>query len=86
MNFDPSLSQIAGRTKIYKDGDHTYVIDKRRRSRLIMADGRKILQISKKIIDHDTNATVKVLISGPICTKTKDYLYSQNIDILVDEK
>lgn len=59
-----------------------FVIDKKRKSRLIMKDGEKILEQAKKIWQENPLAQVDLLIEGPICSKTKDFLSSHKIKII----
>ncbi len=52
-----------------------------RKSRIIMKDGIKILEMVKKINKVDRNKRVSVLTSAPVCSKTKQFLLDNNTPI-----
>lgn len=72
---------ISPRNKIFRLGHRRYAIEKKRKSRLIMQDGRKILDMAQKIRAQIPDAQVSVLISGPLCSKTRQFLTENAIDI-----
>ena len=53
-----------------------------RKSRIIMSDGRKILEKANKIkkIQHDSRISVKT--SAPVCSKTIQFLKDNDIEII----
>ena len=69
------------RIKLLREGNKI-IIDKRRKSRIIMKDGRQVLDIAKAINLSDSKSQVNLLIQGPICSKTVNYLAENNIGIL----
>ena len=49
----------------------------------IMKDGKKIVETAN-IIKNQTNKRVFLATTAPICSKTKTYLVSKNIQIVTD--
>ena len=49
----------------------------------IMKDGKKIVETAS-IIKNQTNKQVFLATSAPVCSKTKNYLESKNIQIVTD--
>ena len=75
--IDPTIYNINPRTKLAKVNDSiAIVID--RKSRVIMKDGEKILDIAR-IIRKKTKSQIMLLTSAPVCSKTKIYLSNNNV-------
>ena len=74
---------LSSRTKLAMDDKQNYYIIKNIKSRIIMSDGKKILDISKKI-KKKTNATVFLATTAPLCSKTKTYLKENKIETIFD--
>lgn len=62
--------------------DNAIIIVKQRKSRIIMKDSKQILDIANKIRIQEPNKEIKLLISGPICSKSIKFLKENNIDII----
>jgi hypothetical protein len=75
---------LAKRVKLVQLENNTIGIVKKRKSRIIMKDGRQILDIAQQIRNVDTNASIALLISGPICSKTTKLLSENNIEIILE--
>ncbi len=73
---------LAKRVKLVRMKDNTIGIVKKRKSRIIMKDGRQILDIAQQIKSVDADASIALLISGPICSKTTKFLADNNIEII----
>ena len=58
-----------------------FIIIIRRKSRIIMKDGRKLLEKIAKIKAVVPNAQVDVQTTAPVCGKTKRFLSENNVDI-----
>ncbi len=63
--------------------DRNYYIIKNVKSRIIMKDGKKIVETAS-IIKNETKKQVFLATSAPVCSKTKNYLISKNIQIVTD--
>ncbi len=62
-------------------GSQAYSLVIRRKSRIIMADGRKLLEKSNKIKESLPGATVIVETSAPVCSKTRAFLSDHGIEV-----
>ena len=74
---------LSSRTNLAMDDKQNYYIIKNIKSRIIMSDGKKILDISRKI-KKKTNATVFLATTAPLCSKTKTYLKENKIETIFD--
>ena len=81
--LDSSTLGLSKRTQVSVDRDHNYYIIKNIKSRIIMKDGKKIVEIASTI-RNQTNKRVFLATTAPICSKTKNYLISKNIQIVTD--
>ena len=80
-NIDPTQYNLPSRVDLRQDrsGDLLIVID--RKSRIIMKDGVRILEMVKKINKIDPKKNISVRTSAPICSKTKKLLLVNSIMI-----
>ena len=78
-NIDPTQYNLSSRVDLRQDrsGDLLIIID--RKSRIIMKDGVRILEMVKKINKIDPKKNISVRTSAPICSKTKKLLLENNI-------
>ena len=61
-------------------GQMFLIID--RKSRIIMKDGNRILEIIQKIQTKEKNKIPTVLTSAPVCGKTREFLNENKIEII----
>ena len=80
-NIDPTQYNLSSRVDLRQDrsGDLLIIID--RKSRIIMKDGVRILEMVKKINKIDPKKNISVRTSAPICSKTKKLLLVNSIMI-----
>ena len=78
-NIDPTQYNLSSRVDLRQDhsGDLLIIID--RKSRIIMKDGIRVLEMVKKINKIDPKKNILVRTSAPICSKTKKLLLENNI-------
>ncbi len=78
-NIDPTQYNLSSRVDLRQDrsGDLLIIID--RKSRIIMKDGIRVLEMVKKINKTDPKKNISVRTSAPICSKTKKVLLENNI-------
>jgi len=76
--------RLAKRTKLIMLKKDRIGIIKKRKSRIIMKDGRQILDIAGQIRKVDAGLSIALLISGPICGKTTKFLNENQIEIIID--
>ena len=78
--IDPKLYNLHSRVTLRKNKKDIYVVIDRK-SRIIMKDGHRILEIVKKIRGFETGKNVSVLSGAPVCSKTQKFLTKNNITI-----
>jgi hypothetical protein len=80
-NLDPKKFGLPPRTDLVKeeDGSIWLVID--RKSRIIMADGRRILEKINKIKALEPKTKIGLMTSAPVCGKTTLFLGEQGVEI-----
>ena len=78
-NIDPTQYNLSSRVDLRQDrsGDLLIIID--RKSRIIMKDGIRVLEMVKKINKIDPKKNILVRTSAPICSKTKKLLLENSI-------
>ena len=79
---DPKKYNLSSRLNLEKDSENNYHIVVNRKSRIIMKDGIKIKNQAKQIKSFDSSAKVKLKTSTPVCSKTKHYLFTEDIEIV----
>lgn len=82
MNLSPKEFGLPPRTVLEQLNKQAIAIVIDRKSRIIMADGRKILEKAKKIGERRPDAKVSLKTSAPVCSKTVRYLESAGIEII----
>lgn len=82
--IDPKQYGLSARVKLeWIEKDHIKII-LHRKSRIIMKDGQRILDMAKQITNIDSSIKVSLGISGPICGKTIKSLMDSGIQVDVD--
>lgn len=81
MKLDPKKYGLPARTHLEKIGDHTIGLIIDRKSRIIMADGKKILEKAKSIKERDPLTQVTLVTTAPICSKTEIFLEDSGITV-----
>ena len=80
--IDPKEFGITGKTFIERVGKNHYAIVISRKSRIIMSDGRKLLDKFDLIKKTKPGAKLSLKTSTPICSKTTTFLKDHKIDII----
>tara|TARA_B100001250_G_scaffold382516_1_gene375728 strand:- start:1215 stop:1499 length:285 start_codon:yes stop_codon:yes gene_type:complete len=83
ISISADALSLSSRTKLAIDDKQDYYIIKNIKSRIIMSDGKKILDIAKKI-KKKKNAAVFLATTAPLCSKTKKYLKENKIEAIFD--
>ena len=81
LNINPKNYNLSSRIILQEDILKKLFIVVRRKSRIIMKDGVRLLGISKKIKEKEKNRKTGVLTTAPICSKTKKYLEENGISV-----
>ena len=80
MKLDPKKYGLSTRTVLIENEQKEIIIVINRKSRIIMKDGRKILENARKI-QQKQNKTISVRTGAPVCGKTKQYLQKKGIEV-----
>lgn len=80
--LDPIRFVLPSRTVIEQVDDHTIAIVISRKSRIIMADGQKILDKAAAIQAASPPVTVALKTTAPVCSKTKVFLEEAGVRVL----
>jgi hypothetical protein len=75
FGFTPST-----RLELLKENSVAIVID--RKSRIIMKDGKKILEKAEIIKEKMGDCVISVKTSAPVCSKTTKFLTENGIEVL----
>lgn len=78
---DPRYYGLPPRTKLKQYGDTTIAIVLDRKSRIIMADGKKLLEKAALIKEKKPDVAVALVTTAPVCSKTKILLTENNIAV-----
>ena len=81
--ISPSDLGLPNRTKIAIDDRGGHYIIKNIKSRIIMKDGKKILEIAKKI-KTQKKTDVFLATTAPICSKTREHLKKNKTETIFD--
>jgi len=86
MIIDPKEFGLSPRTVLEQAGSNAIVIVILRKSRVIMADGRKIVEKARKIQKVRPEVTVALKTSAPVCSKTITFLEGEGIRLISEER
>ncbi|UCD65388.1 MAG: hypothetical protein JSW69_04995 [Deltaproteobacteria bacterium] len=81
---DPKSLGLHPRLLVAEIDKNTLAIVINRKSRIIMADGKKILANITKIKKAKPGKKVIVKTTAPVCSKTLQYLGDQGIEVIRD--
>jgi len=79
---DPISLGLPAKTTVETVDRNTLAIVIKRKSRIIMADGRKILAKAAKIKEAKPGCRVMLKTTAPVCGKTLQFLANQGIEVL----
>lgn len=80
--LNPQKFGLSSGTEIEQTDESTVTIILKRKSRLILADGKRIAEKVKKIKVELPETKVLLKTSAPVCGKTRDYLRWEGIEII----
>jgi hypothetical protein len=83
MTLNPKEFGLPARTVLEQVDDTTTAIVMNRKSRIIMADGKKILEKARKIQEVQPSITVALKTTAPLCSKTRRFLEDEGIPLLI---
>ena len=82
MKLSPQDYGLNTRTRLTQLESHVIGIVVDRKSRIIMADGKKLFEKAKQIQLVAPSVEVKLVTTAPICSKTRTFLENSGISIL----
>ena len=80
--IDPKLFGLHPTTILKQSDAKSFALVINRKSRVIMKDGRKIVQTAALIIGKVPGATVSLRTSAPVCSKTRAMLAKNNVELV----
>ena len=81
--LDPKLYGLPPRTVLKKITGRHIAIVINRKSRIIMSDGKKILEKAEKIKKKQKSMKVSLETSAPVCSKTVKFLSDNKIEVIL---
>lgn len=81
-DIDPKDFGLPPRTLIEQVDKSTVALVINRKSRIIMADGRKLLEKAESIRQAMPGVSVVLKTTAPVCGKTKKFLAEEGLAIL----
>ena len=78
---DPIQYNLHSRADLRQDKEGALFIVVDRKSRIIMKDGHRILEMVNTISREDQSKKVSIRTSAPVCSKTKKFLLESGIVI-----
>jgi hypothetical protein len=82
MMLSPKEFGLPRRTVLEQVDESTVAIVINRKSRIIMADGRKILEKFEKIKKIRPSCIVALKTTAPVCSKTVQFLETEGIQLI----
>ena len=80
IDVNPKQYNLNARVRLKKSNKNIFVVIDRK-SRIIMKDGCRIVDIAKQICSFEKDIRISVLTNAAVCSKTKKFLYQNNITI-----
>ena len=78
---DTKKYNLSSRVSLQENSSNELCIVINRKSRIIMKDGYRILEIAEKIKQVENKRKVKVLSSAPVCSKTRAFLNKKGLSL-----
>ena len=79
--LDPKTYGLSSRDKLIKISKNHFALVIERKSRIIMTDGRRILEKVKKVLEKTTGVKISLRTNAPVCSKTSAFLREKGIEI-----
>ena len=81
-SINPKQYGLSARDRLEKLSDNHFALVINRKSRIIMADGKRILHKAEILRTHQPDVSVSVKTNAPVCSKTWAFLQNHDIDIM----
>ena len=79
---DPKTFGLTAATRIEQSDKDTYAIVIQRKSRIIMKDGKTLLEKVEKIRSRYPAANVSLRTTAPVCSKTRAFLKENGVSVI----
>tara|TARA_B100001996_G_C18664645_1_gene594428 strand:- start:1552 stop:1812 length:261 start_codon:yes stop_codon:yes gene_type:complete len=79
--IDPKKYNLSSRVILKESSNEQIFLIINRKSRIIMKDGNRILDIIQKIKTIEKDKKTLVLTSAPVCSKTRQFLNKNKVEI-----
>ena len=76
--INPADYNLHPRTRLVGENKNIFIVINRK-SRIIMKDGHRIVEIANKIKSVKNEKSVGVMSNAPVCSKTQKFLISNGI-------
>lgn len=80
--IDPEKYGLPKKTSLVKIGKNHIGIVKNRKSRIIMSDGKKLLETAEKIRKTEPGIAISIITNAPLCSKTQAFLNEHSISFI----
>jgi hypothetical protein len=84
--IDPKQIGLSSRDRIERISYNQLALVIDRKSRIVMADGKRILEKVRKIQKNEPGVTVTLQTKAPVCSKTRTFLAENNVTIELDSE
>ena len=83
MRLNPKNYGLPARTLLEKVDENTIALIIDRKSRIIMTDGKKLLEKVNIIKNVQPAVKVELITTAPVCSKTKTFLASAGVQVIL---
>ncbi|MCK5147345.1 hypothetical protein KAR48_11350 [bacterium] len=81
LSIDPKKYRLSAHVVLHQIDENHLALVMERRSRIIMADGQKIMEKIDTIRSQRPGLKVSLMTSTPLCSKTVRFLEEEGIEI-----
>ena len=81
IKLDPKSLGLSSRDHVEKLDDGRLALIIHRKSRIIMADGRRLLEKVRILRSSISGADVTIRTSAPVCSKTRAFLEAHDVSV-----
>ena len=82
MSISPKDFGLHARTVLEQLDESTIAIVINRKSRIIMADGKKIVEKAQTITKQSPDSTIALKTTASVCSKTRQFLSDEGILVI----
>ena len=82
--IDPTIFNLNKRTVIEQKSNSLYIVVNRK-SRIIMKDGKRLLEQAKQI-KKTSKMSVSIVTTAPVCSKTSKHLKANAVEIIQQKR